>query len=97
MARVSTPGVPAGATVTYRVWIPSGSRIGAIQPYVLQGAAGGWTWTGAYRSSSQLTANAWNTVTVTVPSNAAALHELGVQFITNATWSGTAYVDSVTW
>jgi hypothetical protein len=79
------------------VWIPSGSRISAIQPYVLQGAAGGWTWTGAYRASSQLTMNAWNTIAVTVPSSAAPLHELGVQFITNATWSGTAHVDAVTW
>ena len=95
--RVSSPGTPRSATVTYRVWVPSGSRITAVQPYVLQGAAGNWTWTGNWRGISALTTNAWNTITVTVPSNAAAIAELGVSFTTNATWSGTVYVDSVTW
>jgi hypothetical protein len=95
--RVASPGTPKGTTVTFRVWFPSGSRISGVQPYVLQGAAGGWAWTGSWRSPSQLSQNAWNTITVTVPPNAAALAELGVNFVTDATWSGTAYVDSVTW
>ncbi|HTQ02593.1 MAG TPA: hypothetical protein VMI54_02010 [Polyangiaceae bacterium] len=94
---VSSPGTPAGKTVTYHVWFPSGSHITSVQPYVLQGASGNWTWTGNWKATSSLTANAWNTITVTVPSNAAALSELGVQFATNATWNGTAYVDAVTW
>ena len=44
MSRVSVPNaaVPAGRTVSVRVWIPAGSRITGIQPYVQQGAAGGW-------------------------------------------------------
>lgn len=95
--RVSSPGTPRSATVTYRVWVPSGSRITAVQPYVLQGAAGNWAWTGSWRPISALTTNAWNTFTVKVPANAAAIAELGVSFTTNATWSGTAFVDSVTW
>lgn len=98
LVRVSAPAAPRGATVTFRVWLPSGSRISSIQPYVLQGASGGWAWTGAWRATSSLTTNAWNTITVTVPSNAATpLHELGVEFTTNGTWSGTAYIDAVTW
>ncbi|HEX6273347.1 MAG TPA: hypothetical protein VFZ53_09910 [Polyangiaceae bacterium] len=96
-ARVGAPGVPAGRTVTYRVWFPSGSRITAIQPYVLQGAAGGWAWTGTWRATSGLSSNAWNTITVGVPAGAQALHELGVNFVTDGTWTGTAYVDAVTW
>jgi hypothetical protein len=95
--RVSSPGTPRSATVTYRVWVPSGSRITAVQPYVLQGAAGNWAWTGNWRAISALTTNAWNTITVTVPSNAAALAELGVSFTTNGTWTGTVFIDSVTW
>lgn len=96
--RVSSPATPGGATVTFRVWIPSGSRISAVQPYALQGASGNWAWTGNWRAVSSLTANAWNTITVTVPSNAATpLWELGVQFTTDGTWTGTAYIDSVTW
>jgi hypothetical protein len=95
--RVSSPGTPAGKTVTFRVWLPSGSGLGALQPYVLQGAAGNWTWTGSFRSISQLTPNSWNTITVTVPASAATLAELGVEFTNNTAWTGTAYIDSVTW
>lgn len=95
---VGSPGAGAGRTVTFRIWFPSGSPITSIQPYVQQGGAGGWLWTGSWRGTSSLTANAWNTITVTVPSNAVTpLFQLGVEFSTNAAWSGTAYVDSVGW
>jgi hypothetical protein len=97
LVHVSSPGTPAGKTVSYHVWFPSGSRITSIQPYVLQGASGNWTWTGNWKATSSLTANAWNTITVTVPTNAATLSELGVEFTTDATWSGTAYIDAITW
>jgi hypothetical protein len=96
-ALVRAPPAPAGATVTYRVWFPSGSAITAVQPYVLQGAAGGWAWTGNWRAASTLAAGQWNTLTVTVPANAAALDQLGVQLTTGAAWSGAVYVDAVTW
>jgi hypothetical protein len=95
---VSSPATPAGKTVTFHVWFPTGSKLTAIQPFVQQGSGGGYTWTGNYQSVSNLTAGAWNTITVTVPSNAVTpLMQLGVQFFTNAAWSGTCYVDSVSW
>jgi len=94
---VGSPAVPAGRVVSFRVWIPSGSGLSSIQPFVLQGAAGNWTWTGNWRAASSLTANAWNTITVTVPSNAAALAQLGVEISTATSWTGTVYVDSVGW
>ena len=96
-AFVRSPGALAGKTVSFRIWVPSGSGITAVQPYALQGAAGGWGWTGNWRAVSSLTANAWNTLTVNVPANAAALDQLGIEFTTNKTWSGTVYVDAVTW
>ena len=47
---------------------------------------------------SALTANAWNTIKVTVPSNAVTpLYQLGVQFQTNGAWTSSCYVDSVSW
>jgi hypothetical protein len=94
-AKVTNPAVPAGATVTFRIWIPSGSALSAVQPYVLQGAAGNWTWTGTYRSIGQLSAGNWNTLTVQVPAGAAALAELGVVFSRPAGAATAAYVDSV--
>jgi hypothetical protein len=97
-AYVSSPTVAAGKTVTFHVWIPAGSAVSAVQPYVQQGSGGGWTWTGNYQAISNLQTGAWNTLTVTVPSNAVTpLYQLGVQFFTNATWSGTCYIDTISW
>ena len=95
--KVSSPPVPAGRLVTFHVFVPAASQLSSVQPYVLQGAAGGWTWTGNWQAVTSLKAGAWNTLTVQVPPNAAALAELGVQLSTKAAWTGTAYVDAVSW
>jgi len=92
---VTNPSAKAGQTVTFRVFIPNGARIAAIQPYLLQGSAGGWRWTGAYKTLSSLSQGKWNTITVAVPSNASPLAQLGVEITTNGTYNGTIYVDSV--
>ncbi len=100
MSRVSVlnAAVPAGRTVSFRVWVPAGSRITAIQPYAQQGAAGGWGWTGAWVASTSLRTGDWNTVTVQVPANGVSpLYQLGLELFTDAAWSGTLYVDSVSW
>jgi len=95
---VANPTTPAGRLVTFRIWLPSGAPIAAIQPYVLQGAAGGWTWTGSYRAIGSLTTNQWNTITVQVPANAATpLAQLGVEFTTSGSYTGAAYIDGVSW
>lgn len=95
---VASPSTPAGAAVTFHVWIPTGSKISSVQPYVLQGASGGWTWTGNWMAVSSLTAGAWNTIKVTVPATAKLpLYSLGVEFDTNGAWTGNVNVDSVSW
>src|SRR5207253_1758502 len=38
---IANPIVPAGSTVTFHVWCPAGSPVSSVQPYALQGAAGG--------------------------------------------------------
>ncbi len=82
-----------GTTITIRVWIPSGSTITALQPYLMDQ---NWAWTSAWYGS--FTPGAWNTITLTVPANAATpLNVLGVQFITSGAWTGTCYIDSVSW
>ncbi len=84
--------------MTFHVWIPSGAAVSAIQPYVLQDATGNWTWTGNWQAIGSLHTGAWNTLTVTVPSNAVIpLAQLGVAITTDATWTGTLYIDSVSW
>jgi hypothetical protein len=95
---VASPATPAGATVTFHVWLPSGANVSSVQPYVMQGASGGWAWTGQWEAVAQLKLGAWNTITVTVPSNAATpLYQLGVQIATSGASSAVAYVDAVSW
>ena len=98
MVVVPNASVPRGATVTFRVWIPSGSRITAIQPFALEGAAGGWRYTGRWTGIASLQANAWNTVTVTLPSaSTTPLYQLGVEVTTSGSWTGTIFLDGITW
>ncbi|MBZ4418631.1 carbohydrate binding domain-containing protein [Myxococcus sp. RHSTA-1-4] len=98
MAVVPNASVPRGATVTFRVWIPSGSRLTSIQPFALEGAAGGWRYTGRWTAISNLRTNTWNTITVTLPSTSTTpLYQLGVEFTTSGSWTGTAYIDGISW
>jgi hypothetical protein len=90
---VGNVAVADGTTITFHVWIPSGSEVTTLQPYLQDQ---NWTWTSSWYPS--LTANAWNTITVTVPTNAVSpLQALGVQFITSAGWTGACYIDSVSY
>ena len=85
--------VAAGVTITFHVWIPSGSQITTLQPYLEDD---NYAYTSGWYGN--LTANAWNTVTVTVPSTAETpLQEIGIEFTTSAAWSGACYIDSVAW
>jgi hypothetical protein len=95
---IASPAAPAGATVTFKVWVPTGSAITSVQPFTLQGAAGGWGWSDSWQAITSLKTNAWNTVSVNVPQNAVTpLYQLGITFTTSGSWKGTAYIDAVNW
>ena len=90
-ATVNSVAVVPGSTITFHVWIPGGSQITALQPYLQDN---NWSWTAGWNAS--LTANAWNTITLTVPANAVSpLQRLGIYFFTGAGWTGTCYIDGV--
>jgi fibronectin type 3 domain-containing protein len=90
---VDDVNVAAGTTITFRVWIPGGSAITAVEPYL---SDYNWAWASSWYGN--LTQNAWNTLTLTVPSgHTTPLKQLGLRISTNAAWTGTAYVDSVSW
>ena len=98
LVQVPTPSAPAGSVVTFRIYVPSGSKLTSVQPYVLQGSNGGWAFTGTWRSIGSLSADAWNEISVTVPSNAATpLNQLGVELKTGSGWNGSVSVDAVSW
>jgi lysophospholipase L1-like esterase/fibronectin type 3 domain-containing protein len=91
--QVGDVNVPAGETISFRVWIPAGSPVNLIEPYAQDY---NWGWTASWFGNPA--ANTWNTINVTVPSNATApLKQLGLRISTNAAWTGTVYVDSINW
>ena len=90
---VQSTVVAPGQTITFHVWIPSGSKINSIQPYI-QDHNWNWTW----GNSASLTANAWNTFTLAVPqTETTPFQNLVIQFNTSAAWTNTCYVDSISW
>jgi regulation of enolase protein 1 (concanavalin A-like superfamily) len=91
--QVSNVNVPSGGTVTFRVWIPAGSAITVVEPYSQDF---NWAWNASWYGG--LSANSWNTLTLTIPANQITpLSLLGLRFTTNAAWTGTCYIDSVKW
>jgi hypothetical protein len=91
---VDNVAVLPGTNINFRVWIPSGSQISALQPYLVD-HNGSWINLGWYQN---LTVNAWNTITVTVPTTAPTpLQHFGIQIFTSAGWTNTCYLDSVSW
>jgi len=90
-APVTSP--PAGRTVSFRVFIPSGAPISAVQPYL---ADGNWVWAQSYNTN--LPRDAWVTMTAVVPQNAALpLKEIGVKFYTSAAYTGPVFLDAIQW
>jgi hypothetical protein len=88
----NAPIIP-GATITFRYWLPSGHKVSDIKAY-LQDYNWAWSQTG----SGSLTANAWNTLTLTVPAtDTAPLKHLWLGFTTSAGWTNTCYIDSISW
>ncbi|NBD09134.1 hypothetical protein [Corallococcus silvisoli] len=95
---VANAAVPSGTTVTFRLWLPTGSKLTGVQPYALEGAAADWRWTGNWVAASSLKSGAWNTITVKLPSGSTQpLYQLGVEFQASGGWTGTAYLDAVSW
>ena len=85
--------VPAGAMITFRIWAPSGHKISSVVPSIQD-----YNWNYWIGSGVSLTPNAWNTVTVTAPETLTApFQHFGLQFTTSAAWTGTCYIDSISW
>ena len=95
VSSVETSGVvvPSGATITFHVYIPAGSQITTIEPYLQD-----YNWGGTSNPVTSFTPGAWNTFTLTVPSTSITpLQRLGLRLTTGAAWTGTIYIDSINW
>ena len=90
---VSGVVVPSGATITFHVFIPAGSQITSIEPYLQD-----YNWNWVSNPTSTFTPGAWNTFTLTVPSTSVTpLQHLGLNLTTGGAWTGTVYVDAINW
>jgi hypothetical protein len=86
---------PAGKTIAEWVWVPSGSPLNGLQGYVEYGS--GYTWVGGtWMSASSLTAGAWNEIFVSAPAGQ-TIQAVGVSILFNSSYSGSFYIDSVTY
>lgn len=82
-----------GTTISYRVFIPTGTPISAVQPYV---ADANWVWSHSYNPN--LPWGGWMTLSVTVPQGVTLpLEEIGVKFYLSAPHTGPVYLDAIQW
>jgi hypothetical protein len=90
------PAVPAGATVTFHLYVPRAAVLTGVQPYAL-GSAPGYLFFGGIVLPAQLTRGGWTTLRVMVPADAPAIIRMGVRFQSAGAWTDTVYVDSIDW
>jgi hypothetical protein len=87
----SSSGLAVGMTISYEIYVPAGSTIGGVQPYVTD-----LNWIEAFTPEYTVTPGAWTKVTWTVPS-VNGFNALGLQIDddTGTNWKGTIYLDDV--
>ncbi|MBP3965590.1 cadherin-like beta sandwich domain-containing protein [Paenibacillus lignilyticus] len=93
-AKLSSPtGLTAGSTYEFHIWVPSGASIAGVQPYMMDST---WSWTGNFVPYNNLTKDAWNTLTLTIPAGAKTpFNEFGVQVQSSGDFAGSVYIDSI--
>jgi len=90
-----TPAIPPSAQVTFHVFIPASAPLTAVEPYMLE--TGTYRYTARRTLAAGLSRDAWTTIRVSVPANAAAILRLGVKLEASGPWTGTVYIDSIGW
>jgi len=92
-----------GKTVTYHIWIPpdAGGAVGWVKLIIEAGASYSWVSppdVGGMPDIPLTTRSAWVMKTFTVPlSTVPPLQSIGFQFGVQNTFSGSFYIDEVTW
>ncbi len=89
----------AGATITFRLWLPAGHKLIYVQPFILYFPTGARSsvWEGDSRPTAALPVESWFPLTVAVPATTDRIIQLGVHFKSIDGWRGTVWIDSVTW
>lgn len=100
-AKIDSHVIPAGSTITFRIWIPSGAPISAIQAYCMPHNAD-WTdaqWNAKWGGYEYLIMDDWNEFTFVLPEDTDMTYaqQLGIQVQTSGDQPFTLYVDSIDW
>ena len=85
--------IQPGSTITYRVFVPDGAPVVAIQPYV---ADNNWVWDETWNANFPQGARLTVTTTLS-PQAALPVRELGLKFYLDDNYTGPIYIDAVTW
>ena len=94
---VTNPAVPAGATLTFQLWLPAAAQVTSVQVFAQETQVNNWRWNAQWRSASVLTRGAWNTLSFTMPAGSGAVQSLGVELELTGAVNTTAYVDATGW
>ena len=93
--------IPAGATVVFRVWVPSDAPIKVIQPYVMPHGSDykSFKWYANWAGYESLKKDEWNKMIITLPKDMDMNLEqqIGVQCETTNSGTIALYVDSINW
>ncbi len=89
----ATTGAAPGSTITYHVYLPAGAPAGLqAEAYVSNPS-----WQQTFGPPANLAAG-WNSLAWTVPAGVPTpFQAVGIQINNGPGWSGTAYVDDVSW
>jgi hypothetical protein len=88
------PAIPAGASVTFHVYVPAAAQLSSVQPYVLNDV---FKFIGVNTGAASLKRDGWTTIVLPVPASETNVIRLGVQFASSGAWTGTVYLDSIDW
>lgn len=100
-AKIDTKIIPAGSTITFRIWIPSGAPLSAIQAYCMPHNAD-WSdtkWNAKWGGYEYLVKDEWNEFSFVLPEDTDMdyAQQLGIQVQTSGEESFSLYVDSIDW
>ncbi len=90
------PAIPAGAVVTFHLYVPRSAALTAVVAYALE-AGNNYRFDNTFVAPASLARDAWTTVRVTVPADATTILRIGVRFEFSGAWTGTVYLDSIDW
>ena len=91
------PGIPPGARVTFNLLLPPGALVEWVEVYAQEDAGSGYRFTTKHLAASTVSFGFWTTVTLGIPADSSAIASIGFRFHTADAWTGSVYLDAISW